>query len=55
VQNFNDHFNAFSGSKWVDRLYEGDQPLNFCEVLALETAGVCGYSNVRLFADIFIA
>jgi hypothetical protein len=54
VQTFAVHFNAISGSKWVDRLYEGDEPLKFREALALATAGVRGYTNIGLFIDIFV-
>jgi len=55
VQTFTVHFNAISSSKWVDGLYEGDKVLKPLEALILATAGVCGYLNVKLFTDIFIA
>lgn len=55
MQTFAVHFNAISGSKWVDGLYEGDKPPKPRGVLGMATAAVCGYTNVRLVTDEFVA
>jgi hypothetical protein len=54
VQTFAVHFNAISGSRWVDGLYEEDQPPKPRGVLAMAAAAVCGHSNDRFFTDTFI-
>ena len=54
MQTFAAHFNAISGSRWVNGLYKGDRPPKPRPVLAMAAAAVRVHSHIGPFTDIYL-